>query len=195
MRDTVPVQDAATVVVVRDGEPGLEVLLLRRTSAAVFAPGAHVFPGGAVDPEDGDDLRATAAREALEESGLRLDPAALRPLARWVTPPGGPRRYDTRFYLTAAPAGQAAACDGEETVEADWWRPADALGAGITLIEPTRVTLEWLAGHVTVADALAAAPYMPNADAEAADPARGLRPRTPSPTGSLALAPPAGLRP
>ena len=159
-------QDAATVVIVRDGEPGLEVLLLRRTSAAVFAPGAHVFPGGAVDPDD-DDHRATAAREALEESGLRLDPAALRPLARWVTPPGGPRRYDTRFFVTAAPPGQSAACDGEETVEADWWRPADALAAGITLIEPTKVTLQWLAGHATVADALDAAPYMSDAEAVA----------------------------
>jgi len=161
--EAVPVQDAATVVVVRDGERGVEVLLLRRTPAAVFAPGAHVFPGGTVDPDDGGDHRATAAREALEESGLRLDPAALRPLARWVTPPGGPRRYDTRFFVTAAPPGQSAACDGEETVEADWWRPADALAAGITLIEPTKVTLQWLAEHDTVADALDAAPYMPEA--------------------------------
>jgi 8-oxo-dGTP pyrophosphatase MutT (NUDIX family) len=158
----VPVRDAATVVVVRDGEPGLEVLLLRRTSAAVFAPGAHVFPGGAVDPDD-DDHRATAAREALEESGLRLDASSFRPLARWVTPPGGPRRFDTMFFVTAAPAGQSAACDGEEMVESGWWRPADALRADIVLIEPTRVTLEWLAEHDTVDAVLAAAPYMPEA--------------------------------
>jgi 8-oxo-dGTP pyrophosphatase MutT (NUDIX family) len=137
------------------------VLLLRRTPAAVFAPGAYVFPGGAVDPDDGDDHRFTAAREALEESGLRLDAERLRPLARWVTPPGGPRRFDTRFFVTAAPAGQSAACDGEEMVESGWWRPADALDAGLLLIEPTRVTLEWLAGHQTVAEVLAAAPYMP----------------------------------
>ena len=123
--------DAATVVVVRDGEPGLEVLLLRRTPAAVFAPGAHVFPGGAVDPDDGDDHRATAAREALEEAGLRLDPAALRPLARWVTPPGGPRRFDTRFFVTAAPAGQVGGLRrrGDRRVRAGGARPTPSTPA------------------------------------------------------------------
>lgn len=155
----VPVRDAATVVVVRDRVPGMEVLLLRRTSRAVFAPGAHVFPGGASDPGDGGDYRVTAAREALEEASLQLDPSALLPLARWVTPPGGRRRFDTRFFLVEAPGGQVAACDGVETVECGWWRPVDALGAGLELIEPTRFTLEWLAGFDAAADALAAAPY------------------------------------
>jgi 8-oxo-dGTP pyrophosphatase MutT (NUDIX family) len=153
------IRDAATVVVARDGDGGIEVVLLRRTHKAVFVPGAHVFPGGAVDPEDGEDLRITAAREAYEEAGLTLDPADLTYLARWVTPPGGPRRFDTRFFLTPAPEGQVAACDGDETVECGWWRPTDALDAGLTLIEPTEVTLRWLALHATVADAVVAAPY------------------------------------
>lgn len=157
--DVVPVRDAATVVIARDGRDGLEVLLLRRASAAVFAGGAHVFPGGAADPGDGDDLRRTATREAFEESGLRLDPDGLRYLARWKTPPGQPRRFDTRFFVAAAPAGQDADCDGHETVECGWWRPVDALDAGLVLIEPTRFTLEWLATHDTVDAALAAAPY------------------------------------
>jgi 8-oxo-dGTP pyrophosphatase MutT (NUDIX family) len=158
-RRPVEVRDAATVVVARDGDDGIEVVLLRRTSKAVFVPGAHVFPGGAVDPDDGDDFRRTAVREAWEESGLRLDPDHLHYLARWITPPGEPRRFDTRFFLVAAPEGQTAECDGDETVECGWWRPADALDAGLTLIEPTRVTLRWLAGHATVADAVDAAPY------------------------------------
>lgn len=140
----VPVRDAATVVVARDGIDGLEVLLLRRTPRAVFVGGAHVFPGGAVDPGDGADLRRTAVREAAEEAALRLDPADLRFLARWVTPPGQPRRFDTRFFVTAEPAGQRAACDGSETVECGWWQPDAALAAPITLIEPTRATLELL---------------------------------------------------
>jgi 8-oxo-dGTP pyrophosphatase MutT (NUDIX family) len=46
------VREAATVAVVRDDRRGLEVFMVRRTVAAVFSPGAHVFPGGAVDPED-----------------------------------------------------------------------------------------------------------------------------------------------
>jgi 8-oxo-dGTP pyrophosphatase MutT (NUDIX family) len=46
---------AATVVVLREGEggQGVEVLLLRRVRSAGFVPGAYVFPGGRVDPEDG----------------------------------------------------------------------------------------------------------------------------------------------
>lgn len=44
---------AATTLVVRDGEPGLEVLMVRRSPNASFMPGAYVFPGGAVDTADG----------------------------------------------------------------------------------------------------------------------------------------------
>lgn len=43
---------AATVMLVRDGLDGLEVLMVRRSSASAFAPDAFVFPGGTVDPED-----------------------------------------------------------------------------------------------------------------------------------------------
>jgi 8-oxo-dGTP pyrophosphatase MutT (NUDIX family) len=48
----VPLRDAATVMLVRDGTVGLEVFMLRRTHAAVFAGGLYVFPGGAVDDAD-----------------------------------------------------------------------------------------------------------------------------------------------
>jgi 8-oxo-dGTP pyrophosphatase MutT (NUDIX family) len=50
---TVPVRDAATVMLVRDAEAGMEVFMLRRTLDAVFAGGLYVFPGGAVDVADG----------------------------------------------------------------------------------------------------------------------------------------------
>ncbi len=51
----VPVRDAATVMLVRDGADGLEVFMLRRNLESTFVAGAYVFPGGAVDPEDADD--------------------------------------------------------------------------------------------------------------------------------------------
>lgn len=97
--DDVPIRPAATVVVVRDAVPsGVEVLVLRRTTSAVFAAGTYVFPGGRVDEADGapdvaahcvglDDAGASralgvdegglsfwvaAVRECLEESGLLL---------------------------------------------------------------------------------------------------------------------------
>ncbi len=51
MHDDVPIRDAATVILVRDGT---SVLMGQRGSKAVFMPGKFVFPGGAVDPLDAD---------------------------------------------------------------------------------------------------------------------------------------------
>jgi 8-oxo-dGTP pyrophosphatase MutT (NUDIX family) len=91
-------RDAATVMVLRSaGSAGVEVLMLRRTAAMKFAPGAYVFPGGSVDPADygagvgwhgpspaefGARLGASAevaralvcaaVRETFEESGVLL---------------------------------------------------------------------------------------------------------------------------
>ena len=52
---TVPIKAAATVMMVRDGEPGLEVFMLRRTGKAAFGAGMYVFPGGRVDDADHAD--------------------------------------------------------------------------------------------------------------------------------------------
>ncbi|MGW5050628.1 NUDIX hydrolase [Actinokineospora sp. NPDC004072] len=96
----------------------------------------------------------------LADAGLVLRADLLRPWSNWVTPAEEPRRYDTRFFLAALPAGQRA--DGE-TTEADhahWQRPADTLadwrGGECALMPPTWVTLSELAEHFTVADAMAA---------------------------------------
>ena len=53
----VPTRPAATVMIVRDGDAGLEVFLLRRVSTMQFAPNSMVFPGGGVDPRDDADLQ------------------------------------------------------------------------------------------------------------------------------------------
>ncbi len=79
---------AATVLLLRDGEQGLEVLMTRRSMSASFAPGAYVFPGGGIDASDAqvhhfanrrvtqDDTRLTQAiaaiRESFEELGVLL---------------------------------------------------------------------------------------------------------------------------
>ncbi|MEM9034663.1 MAG: NUDIX hydrolase [Actinomycetota bacterium] len=52
---SVPVRNAATVMLVRDGDDGLEVFMLRRNPNSTFVGGVWVFPGGAVDPADADD--------------------------------------------------------------------------------------------------------------------------------------------
>jgi 8-oxo-dGTP pyrophosphatase MutT (NUDIX family) len=70
-----------------------------------------------------------------------LDAGALAPFARWITPKGGNRRYDTWFFLAAAPEGHAYRHDDAETVASTWVRPADALERArrgeIDLIYPT----------------------------------------------------------
>ncbi|MDQ3944151.1 MAG: NUDIX domain-containing protein [Actinomycetota bacterium] len=228
----VEIRPAATLMLVRDGVDGMEVLMLRRHPDSVFAADAWVFPGGAVDPSDGELAPTTAlgptdgvasttigvrsgglaffvaaARECFEEAGVLLarhtgsgvaldtssdlDASRLARLRRdlltgrrslaqildaenlvldlsrvfyvshWITPPGPPRRFDTRFFVAAAPAGQAASHDTAETVESVWTTPALALerGAGgeIHLVFPTIKNLEVLGRFGSVGDLLVAA--------------------------------------
>jgi ADP-ribose pyrophosphatase YjhB (NUDIX family) len=87
-------------------------------------------------------------RETLEETGVRLPPESLVYFAWWVTPEAEPRRFDTRFFLAAAPSGQVAVHDGRETTASIWIGPAEAIArcrrGEITLAPPTWTTLRWL---------------------------------------------------
>ncbi|MCI1191687.1 MBL fold metallo-hydrolase [Calidifontimicrobium sp. SYSU G02091] len=67
--------------------------------------------------------------------------------SHWLTPPAQRKRFDTRFFVAAAPPVQVAAHDETEVVEQRWLRPADALAQADTLklITPQRKTLEALA--------------------------------------------------
>ena len=77
---------AASVILVRDGELGLEVFMVERQKSARFVGGAHVFPGGRVDPEDADageicvglDDDAASKRLRVEHGGLAHYVAAVR---------------------------------------------------------------------------------------------------------------------
>ena len=138
-------RQAATVIVLRGGAERLEVLLVRRNPQSRFMGGAWVFPGGAVD--GGEDHRVAGVREVAEEAGIELpDPEALLLFSRWITPPQVKIRFDTLFYLVAAPNGAEPRPDGGETVDVGWYAPQAALDAGIELVFPTIKTLEALAG-------------------------------------------------
>lgn len=156
---TLPRQ-AATVILLRGGAFTLEVLLVKRTEKARFMGGVWVFPGGAVDDDDGDSAhRAAAVRELSEEAGVMLgDPQALVEFSRWITPEEVTVRFDTRFFLAELPEGQEPAVDGEECVEEGWFTPRGALDAfgreEIVLVFPTIKHLEQLGAFSNVAELL-----------------------------------------
>jgi 8-oxo-dGTP pyrophosphatase MutT (NUDIX family) len=157
---------AATVVVVRDGEAAdgaqmLETLMLRRNERGAFG-GMWVFPGGRVDDDDvdpsapGDDMaaaRRAAAREAIEEAAVVLDPVAMVPLSHWRPPSTLPKGFATWFFV-AAGSDADVEVDGAEIHEHAWLSPAVVLrrhsAAEVTLAPPTFVTLTVLARHTTV---------------------------------------------
>jgi glyoxylase-like metal-dependent hydrolase (beta-lactamase superfamily II)/8-oxo-dGTP pyrophosphatase MutT (NUDIX family) len=214
---------AASLLLLRDSEQGLQVLMLRRAEReGDMRSGAAVFPGGVLDPADslahpvcvgdghaasdatasarlglqqsGLDYWVAAVRETFEEvglllavghfditqlqawreklqagqgsmaafcaeHGLQLDLRGMAYYSHWLTPPGHPKRFDTRFFAVQAPVGQVAVADEGEALELMWLTPRDALNPqrGLKLLPVTRRTLQDLGRHATAAAALAEA--------------------------------------
>jgi 8-oxo-dGTP pyrophosphatase MutT (NUDIX family) len=155
-------RQAASVIVLRGDDEGLEVLLVKRNPAARFMGGAWVFPGGALDAGEtgeGDAAhRAAALRELDEEASVTVsDPGALVPFSRWITPAQVRTRFDTHFFLAELPRGEEPSIDGAEIVGVEWFDPARALAAHragqILLVFPTIKHLEQL-GRFATADEL-----------------------------------------
>lgn len=200
---------AASLILVRDGAPGLEVLMLRRAERGEHDPrsGAAVFPGGVLEAHDAEvrrfvigatdadlsarfglaagmlDYAIAAVRETFEEVGLllvcddvgrpveprpawndwrtrmqrgeatlaqmcealdlRVDMRQLVCWSHWLTPPGTPKRFDTRFFAVPAPRDQVAEADRGEAVDLMWLTPAQALDPALELklLPVTRRTL------------------------------------------------------
>jgi 8-oxo-dGTP pyrophosphatase MutT (NUDIX family) len=152
---------AASLILLRDGPDGPEVLLVERNPAQRFMGGAWVFPGGAVDG-DGETPEETAVRELEEEAGIELPRGtAIESFSRWITPAQVKVRFDTWFFLAAAPEGATPTPDGSECTNARWIRPGDALDAyardELILVFPTIKHLEQLAAFDSLAAALDAA--------------------------------------
>jgi len=159
-----PPRQAASVILLRDGtdetggEPRLEVLLVRRTPKARFMGGVWVFPGGAVDAQEGEGdaaHRVAGIRELHEEAGILLaSPEELVKFSRWITPAEVQIRFDTHFFLALAPDGQEPRIDGEECIDFGWFTPAGALDAHrngeIVLVFPTIKHLEQLSAFASV---------------------------------------------
>ena len=99
--------------------------------------------------------------EFLQQQNLHLACDALVHYAHWVTPPMLPKRFDTHFFLAAAPADHLAIHDGHESVDSVWITPAEALADAAegrrTVIFPTLRNIEKLGQQISTDAALAAA--------------------------------------
>jgi len=158
-----PIRRAASIVCIRVGSDGPEVLVVQRSEGSRFLPGYVAFPGGAVDA--GDDAhaarwfgtaeegpRAAALRELTEEVGLAvtaegavatrdlgpIDAAppvadALGELCHWIAPPEVPVRFDARYFTVGVGADAEPAPDGHEVADA-WW------------VSPRRLLEQWETG-------------------------------------------------
>ena len=104
-----------------------------------------------------DSIRAGKATLAdlCREHDLRLAAERLVYYSHWITQPGRPRRYDTRFFVAEAPSAQTASHDNSETVDHIWIRPGEALArhekGEMQLVFPTIKTLESIARFDKVA--------------------------------------------
>ena len=153
-----PPRQSASVILVRDGADGVELLLVQRNPRQRFMGGFWVFPGGAVDATESH--RATAVRELDEEAGVgAVEPEALVLYSRWITPELIETRFDTRFFLARAPGGVQPRVDGQECVDLRWTTPraaVDAYARGeLALVFPTLKLLEGLAPFATAGELLA----------------------------------------
>jgi 8-oxo-dGTP pyrophosphatase MutT (NUDIX family) len=158
------IREAASAVVARDGEDGVEVLVLERGASSRFLPGYVAFPGGSTDRGDeelaarwfgttDEARRACAVRELVEEVSLALtsrglargdgieavdaDPPSrdqLTEIAHWIAPPVVPVRFDARYFAVRADPGLEPTPDGGETADA-WW------------VSPRRLLADWTDGR------------------------------------------------
>jgi len=132
------------------------ILLARRRDGAPLS--GEACP---MDVRQAVDAGTTRFIDVVSGLDARLDLAALTVFARWITPPLTPKRFDTWFYAVNAPIEQVAACDGRETVDAEWIAPSEALRLAAAgerkVIFPTRMNLTLLAEAASAADAVARA--------------------------------------
>ncbi|MBL6751262.1 MAG: NUDIX hydrolase [Nevskia sp.] len=157
-------QRALRVAAIREAFEECGVLLARQRGAAALVGPQRLAALGARYRKPLETGEAGIG-QMLEAEDLELACDALVPFAHWITPVNMPKRFDTHFYLAAAPADHLAVHDGTEHVDSVWLRPADAIAEGEagtrTIIPPTRLNLQVLAQSRSVAQALTAARQRP----------------------------------
>lgn len=147
-------------------ERGLRIAVIRE----LFEE-AGILLGQSPD-EDDHKSRDLEVRKAIEhgemsffdyikQQNIIIDLMALTLFSRWQSPPHTGQRFDTYFYLAAAPKNQLAVADGREAVEMEWIKPTDALDLSANkqrkIIFPTRMNLKMLSETNGLGEAVDAA--------------------------------------
>ena len=154
---------AASLLLLRTGAAGPELLMGLRGAGHRFMPNRLVFPGGAVDPEDyaapaasepkphvlgllaaetdatlGRALLLAATRELEEETGLSFGTppalAGLDYLCRAITPAGSPVRFDARFFVAPAAEARGAIAGSGELEDVRWYKLGEALALDLAFV-------------------------------------------------------------
>jgi glyoxylase-like metal-dependent hydrolase (beta-lactamase superfamily II)/8-oxo-dGTP pyrophosphatase MutT (NUDIX family) len=179
--------DAADALLPMDGAEGLDgeeraclaaaLRELFEETGVLAVPGAERVPEAErravrleLTAREGKKAKAPPPGEPLfskllSAHGLRADARVLLPAGRWITPPSVPTRFDTRFYLVALPANEAAEVWPGELADGEWITPGAALARwddGTALLHPPAWhTLKCLAERAAAAgDAHAALPML-----------------------------------
>lgn len=149
------VQRTLRIGAIREAFEEAGILLAEHADGAHFAAACDPAVREAVDRGEAHFL------DVVRDLGVRLRLDALSVFARWITPTMMPKRFDTWFYAVRAPADQVAACDGRETVDAEWIAPAEILrlaeAGERTVIFPTRMNVQLLAEAQSAEDCVARA--------------------------------------
>ena len=99
--------------------------------------------------------------QVVEQERLILDAGQIHYVARWITPPGPPRRFDTRFFISRMPEAQDPIHDDKELVNSDWVAPRDVIervaAKEMGMLPPTLRMLEALSAFESADEAISAA--------------------------------------
>ena len=151
------------VAAIRETFEEAGVLLARRRGEDALVAGslAAELSAHRLDMQAGE----VSFREIVLEHDLDLAADRLSVHGHWITPEIVPHRFDTLFFLAAAPEGHEAAHDGVESSNHVWIRPEDALAQARRkerqMIFPQVANLETIAGFSRVADVVASSHARP----------------------------------
>lgn len=147
------------IAAVREAFEETGILLARRKNDDEFLSGSTAF--GLWGYRDKVERREILFADFLAQHNLLADCGGVVRYSHWITPAMMPKRFDTQFFIAAAPEGQAGLHDGREMVDSLWVRPQTALDDGAAgrrqVIFPTRMNLSMIVDCKNVAQAMAEA--------------------------------------